>query len=186
MEADWSVALAADDPVIAVPWAAFVDLRLNQDFIDEIAEAKLNPPLRSALLALNSIGSPLWTAKCDVWTTCDEPYDPYEMEAEPGETAFGAGSYIDLLARDLETRESFALQEEWLRWLTGRLREVTASAARVDMVMRHAYVEGRSGFGVSWFVEGCGVTPKRAEQSWVNALGLALAVIMQSLRSDAG
>ncbi len=186
MEADWSVALAADDPVIAVPWAAFVDLRLNQDFVDEILETKSNPPLRSALLVLNSTESLLWTAKCDAWTTCDEPYDPYEMEAEPGETAFGAGSYIDLLARDLETRESFALQEHWVRWVTGRLREVTASAARVDLVMRHAHVEGRSGFGVSWFVEGCGPSAERAEQRWANALSLALAVIMQTLRSDAG
>jgi hypothetical protein len=49
MEADWSVALAAGDPVIIVPWAApdddvnqcrFVDLRKNLHRIDEIEEAR--------------------------------------------------------------------------------------------------------------------------------------------------
>ncbi len=60
MEADWSVALAADDPVITVPWATssddprkcrFVDLRLGGHLIDEIEEARSRPALRSALLA---------------------------------------------------------------------------------------------------------------------------------------
>src|ERR1700752_2838494 len=114
MEADWTVALAAGDPVITVPWAGsgdnirkcrFVDLRLRPDLIDEIEEARSKPPLRSALLLLNSATSPLWTAKCDTWTSSvddvAEPFDPYEMGAESGDTAFGAGSYIDLLARDL-------------------------------------------------------------------------------------
>ncbi len=63
MEADWSVALAADDPVITVPWASsaadsckcqFVDLRLGDYLIDEIEEARARPALRSALLVLNS------------------------------------------------------------------------------------------------------------------------------------
>ena len=102
------------DPVITVPWAAsattirkcrFVDLRLGAHLIDEIEEARAKPALRSALLLLNGAASPLWTAKCDAWTSSvdegAEPFDPYEMDAEPGETAFGAGSYIDLLARDV-------------------------------------------------------------------------------------
>ena len=180
MEADWSVALAEDDPTIAVPWASFVDLRLNRDLIDEIAEARANPPLRSALLALNSAESPLWTAKCDMWTSSDEPYDPYEMEADAEETAFGAGCYIDLLARDAEMRDSFSGQEQWLRQVTARLRAVAASAARVDMVLRYAQVDGRHGFGVSWFVEGCGATAERAEQMWARALRLALPVIQSA------
>ena len=124
MEADWSVALATADPVITVPWAAsdddepkcrFVDLRLGSHLIDEIEEARWRPALRSALLLLNGVDSQLWTAKCDAWTGSpeqgDDPFDPYEMDAEPGETAFGTGSYIDLLARDLEIRQSFDTQE---------------------------------------------------------------------------
>jgi hypothetical protein len=191
MEADWSVALATADPVISVPWAAsgdegpkcrFVDLRLGSQLIDEIAEAQGRPALRSGLLLLNGVASQLWTAKCDAWTSSpeqgDEPFDPYEMDAEPGETAFGAGSYIDLLPRDFQATGCFDTQERWLRTVTERLRAIAASSARVELVMRRAQIDAVPGFGVTWFVEGCGATPHRAEQGWSQAFDAALAVIM--------
>jgi hypothetical protein len=190
MEADWTVELAAGDPVITVPWAAsgddirqcrFVDLRLGPHLIDEIEEARSKPPLRSALLLLNAAPSPLWTAKCDAWTSSAdedaEPFDAYEMGAEPGEIAFGAGSYVDLLARDVSFLAAFERQERWIRAVTEVLRLAPASAARVELVLRRAEVEGTSGFAVTWFVEGCGSTAQRAGQHWAKALDLALAVI---------
>jgi hypothetical protein len=193
MEADWSVALAAGDPVIAVPWAAsgddirkgrFVDLRLGGHLIDEIEEARSKPALRSALLLLNGAVSPLWTAKCDAWTSSAddgaEAFDPYEMAAEPGYTAFGAGSYVDLLARDISFRSSFERQERWIRVVTEALRAIPASAARVELVLRRAEVEAVPGFAVTWFVEGCGATAQRAGQKWSETLDLALAVIMDA------
>jgi hypothetical protein len=87
MEADWSVELAADDPVIAVPWATvktpeelrgassrvarFIDLRESPqalgEILDEIEEARERPALRATLAALNRAGSMLWTSKCDAW-----------------------------------------------------------------------------------------------------------------------
>jgi hypothetical protein len=190
MEADWTVALAAADPVITVPWAAsdddvgkcrFVDLRLGAHLIDEIDEARAKPPLRSALLLLNAATSPLWTAKCDAWASSvddgAEPFDAYEMGAESGDTAFGAGSYVDLLARDVSFLTGFERQEKWIRAVTEVLRSTPASAARVELVLRRAEVEGTSGFAVTWFVEGCGSTAQRAGQRWAKALDLALAVI---------
>ncbi len=191
MEADWSVELAAPDPVITVPWAAygdsgssfrFVDLRLGTHLIDEIEEAQGRPALRSALLLLNGAGSQLWTAKCDAWSSSpeqgDDPFDPYEMDAEPGETAFGAGSYIDLLARDFETHWCFGAQERWLRAVTERLRAIPARAARVELVVRRAQVDAVPGYGVTWYVEGCGASAQRADQGWGQALDAALAAIM--------
>lgn len=191
MEADWTVALAAGDPVITVPWAEpgddiykrrFVDLRLGAHAIDEIEEARAKPPLRSALLLLNAASSPLWTAKCDTWTSSvdegAEPFDAYEMAAEPGETAYGAGSYVDLLARDVSFLSGFERQERWIRAVTDVLRSTPASAARVELVLRRAEVEGASGFAVTWFVEGCGSTAQRAEQRWARTLDLALAVVI--------
>jgi hypothetical protein len=190
MEADWTVALAAADPVITVPWAAsdddvgkcrFVDLRLGAHLIDEIDEARAKAPLRSALLLLNAATSPLWTAKCDAWASSvddgAEPFDAYEMGAESGDTAFGAGSYVDLLARDVSFLTGFERQEKWIRAVTEVLRSTPASAARVELVLRRAEVEGTSGFAVTWFVEGCGSTAQRAGQRWAKALDLALAVI---------
>jgi hypothetical protein len=190
MEADWTVALGAGDPVITVPWAAsgddirkcrFVDLRQGTHRIDEIEEARAKPPLRSALLLLNAATSPLWTAKCDAWTSSvdegAEPFDPFEMGTEPGDTAFGAGSYVDLLARDVSFLASFARQERWIRAVTEVLRSTPASAARVELVLRRAEVEGVSGFAVTWFVEGCGSSAQRAEQRWGRAMDLALVVV---------
>jgi hypothetical protein len=190
MEADWSVALASSDPVIIVPWAAsgdepewrFVDLRLNSHLIDEIEEALGRPALRSGLLLLNSAASQFCSAKCDAWTSSPEqgdgPFDPYEMDAEPGETTFGAGSYIDLLPRDFQTPGCFDTQERWLRAVTEKLRAIPARAARVELVLRRAQVDAVPGFGVTWFVEGCGATARRADQGWSHAFDAALAVIM--------
>jgi hypothetical protein len=191
MEADWSVELGATDPVITVPWAAcgedepkcrFVDLRLYPHLVAEIEEAQGRTALRSALVLLNGVTSQLWTAKCDVWNRGpeggDDPFDPYEMDAEPGETAFGAGSYIDVLPRDLEMSQWFDGQERWLRTVTERLRGVPARAARVELVLRRAVVDGIPGYGMTWFVEGCGETAQRAEQAWGGAFDLALAAIM--------
>jgi hypothetical protein len=191
MEADWSVALAADDPVITVPWAAsegergfrFVDLRLGEHLIDKIEEARTRPALRSALRVLNGAASPLWTAKCDAWTSSAdegaEPSDPYEMDATPGETAFGAGCYIDLLPREAGLLSSFERQERWLHVVTDALRKIPARAARVELVLRRAEVEAVPGYGVTWFVEGCGVSAHNAGHSWSEALTLALPAIME-------
>jgi hypothetical protein len=192
MEADWSVALTAADPVIVVPWAAsvddahrckFVDLRQDGRLIDEIEEVRGRPALRSALLQLNGATSHLFTAKCDAWTSSpdqgDEPFDPYEMDATPGETAFGAGSYIDMLPRDVEVRGCFETQERWMRRVVQRLRVTAAKAAKVDMVLRHAEVEETPGFAMTWFVEACGATVQSAGQRWGEALELAIAAIME-------
>jgi hypothetical protein len=197
MEADWSVALAADDPVITVPWGAcgndsgkcrFVDLRLHPHLLDEIEEVKERPRLRSALLLLNGGSSPFWTAKCDAWNQSTEGedalFDRYEMDAELGETAFGAGSYIDLLARDAAFFACFERQERWLRVVTERLRATPARAVRMELVLRPALVEAASGFAVTWFVEGCGATAHGAAQRWAHGLDLALAGIME-IGSDA-
>lgn len=186
MEADWSVELTADDPVIIVPWSAasdaprkckFVDLRLGPHLVDEIEEARPVPALRTALLLLNSEASPLLTVKCDTWES-DTPVDPYEMDATPADATLSTGSYIDLLARNSALRASFDRQERWLRSVAQALRAVPARAARVELILRRAQVDSVSGYGVSWFVEGCGATPLRARQAWSEAFGLALPVII--------
>jgi hypothetical protein len=190
MEADWSVALGAMDPIIIVPWKSgedegecqFVDLRLSPHLVDEIEEARRKPALRSGLLLLNGAGSQVWTAKCDIWTSSveqgDDPLDPYEMDAEPGSTAFGAGSYIDLLPRDFPAPGGLGAQERWLRQVTETLRATLSRAARVELVMRRAQVNAAAGFGVTWFVEGCGANPVEADRGWNQAFEAALAVIL--------
>ena len=190
MEADWAVALAADDPVIVVPWAAlpedakscrFVDLRTDLSGVDDIEEARATPALRAALVLLNERSSQFWTAKCDVWITGEgegaDPIDGYEMDAEAADTAFGAGSYIDLVPRSAAALASFAMQERWMRTVVQRLRSAPLRAARVDLVLRPALVEKAPGFAITWSVEGCGATAQLAQQKWFEALREALAIL---------
>ena len=125
--------MAADDPVITVPWAAssrrhpkcrFVDLRLDPHLIDEIEEARARPALRSALLLLNGVTSQLWTAKCDAWSSSaeqgDDPFDPYEMDAEPGETALAPARTLTCCRAISSFYQCFDSQERWLRAVTER------------------------------------------------------------------
>jgi hypothetical protein len=187
MEADWSVALGADDPWITVPWSAeeglrFLDLRRDPQLVNEIQEARASKGLASALLSLNGDASPFSTAKCGLWTTSAEqgepPADPYELDAEPGATDFTCGSYIDLVAPDTELLWSFDGLERWMRTITERLRVMPSKASRMDLVLRRAEVHGVEGFAVSWFVVGCGATAAEAVRSWEAALQVALQVIV--------
>ena len=74
--------------------------------------------------------------------------------------------------------QCFDGQERWLRAVTESLRGIPARAARVELVLRRALVDGVPGYGMTWFVEGCGETAQRAEQAWGGAFDLALAAIM--------
>jgi hypothetical protein len=102
------------------------------------------------------------------------------MNADPGEIPFGAGSYVDLLPRDGILSISFEGQERWIRWVTGKLREIPVRAARTEFVLRPAEVDGTPGFGVTWFVEGCGATAPRAAEAWEAAFDCALGVILDA------
>ncbi|HEV2273415.1 MAG TPA: hypothetical protein VGR96_04580 [Acidobacteriaceae bacterium] len=207
MEADWSVELGAEDPVIVVPWQGveeasrlpmespagtgvrFVDLREDPEAIEQIEEARREPSLRSALLALNEAGSPLWTAKCGLWTRShqegieaglDAAVDFREMEAEPEEASFAAGCYIDLLPRDAKANASFALQERWIRGMAEQVRGAAMRCARADFVLRHAEVCGVPGFAVTWFMEACGATRELAACRMAQALELTLPLVMEA------
>jgi len=160
----------------------FVDLRLGAHMVDEIEEARSKPALRTALLVLNAANSPFWTAKCDAWASSveegAEPIDPYEMDAEASDIALVQG------------RTLISCRGTSPSWLVSNVRSggsarsqryfvsTPARAARVELVLRRAEVEGVSGFTVTWFVEGCGSTAQHAGQRWAEALDLALAVVM--------
>ena len=186
MEADWSVELAAVDPVIVVPWHApdasleFIDLRRTPKRIDEIEEACRELALRSALLALNRAPSQLVTVKCDLWKSGPEDeIDPREMDARAEDAKFAAGCYIDMVSTDGDTRTSFAMQERWIRALTARLRSLELRCARIELVLRHAEIQDIPGFGVTCFVQGCGATSELAAFRRAEALALAVPLLIQ-------
>src|SRR5271166_4656139 len=108
MDADWSVELGADDPILEFPWSSpdgsqrYVDLSLHPDAIAEIPEAVRYPELREFLRTFNGPSSPWLTAKCDVWidqelAEAEEIYDAHLKQS----------SYVDLVRRDALARYSF-------------------------------------------------------------------------------
>lgn len=175
MEADWSVEIGSSAAVIDASWPGFVDLRGSPRDIDAVEEARLHPALREALLALNSGGSPVFTAKCDAWVLPGAEIDPDEFAAS-GETArVGFASYIDVVERDAARFRSFELQERQARELTSRLRALDVRQGRADLVVRSAFVKDDSGYGMTLYAAGCGAEDTGAYAAWQMVLGAAVA-----------
>ena len=153
MEADWEVEVGGSAPVIEAHWPGFIDLRAEPMRIADVTETKAFPPLAELLLALNSVGSPVWTSKCDVW------------EPEPGTLA----CYVDLLPLRGGVFAEWERAEAFCRVLVKRIapRAVPAvetqpghhpililsdemgSAATITLVVRRAITEQAEGFGVT-------------------------------------
>jgi hypothetical protein len=133
MEADWEVEVGGGAPVIDALWPGFVDLRLHPERIVEIQEAAASPALAELLLALNGAGSPLWTAKCDLW------------EPEPNELA----CYVDLLPVANTVFARWEQAEVFCREIVARLAPVSLPECRADFMVRQAIAGEAEGFGVT-------------------------------------
>jgi hypothetical protein len=133
MEADWEVEVGGGAPVIEALWPGFVDLRRNPERIGEIQEAAAFPALAGLLRSLNGAGSPVWTAKCDLW------------EPEANELA----CYVDLLPVAGVVFAQWEQAEAFCRELAARLAPVPLPECRVDLVVRQAIAGDTEGFGVT-------------------------------------
>jgi hypothetical protein len=73
MDADWSIELGRNDPVLEFPWSSedgsqqFVDLSYDLTSLDRIPEGRQYRELAAFLRAVNAPSSPWITTKCDVW-----------------------------------------------------------------------------------------------------------------------
>src|SRR5208282_2533865 len=102
MDADFSIELGREDPVLDFPWTdpagklAYFDLKRQPALIAKVEEAEQFPELAEFLRTVNSALSLVESAKCDVWTTA-------ELSAE--EEIFNAShkfaSYVDLVFSDV-------------------------------------------------------------------------------------
>src|ERR1035437_8837147 len=130
MHSDWTVACAADDAEIVIPWAGkdpslrYVDLRRSPEAIKEIPEAVENPCVAAALQRWNQPDPLLFTAKCDVWSYPAKLFDGEDLPEFP----FARGSYIDLLHADAATFASFEACEGQLRAWTETSRSIDVPA----------------------------------------------------------
>ncbi|MGD0940344.1 MAG: hypothetical protein ABR905_11585 [Terracidiphilus sp.] len=189
MEADWEFETGPDAaglaaPVIETRWAGFVDLQREPARAKELPETAQLPELAGALARLNAPFSPVWTSKCDVWTSLKTgDFDPDELDAPPGCAAHAMGCYIDLLPRG---------DRQWLqperaaddcKELCRILGAVRLRCGRADLVIRHALTISSASdpdsrnLGITAYLTSCGASQAEAKQ----ALQAALAALVDAL-----
>lgn len=140
MQADFSVELGHDDPVLELPWSSddpsvcYYDLKSCPELVRQISEAVAHPELSAFLTRINAQDSPLETAKCDLWQS-------REISAE--EEIFGAEqkfvSYIDLVFTDETIRGSFEKHEKFAGELCQLLNRAPDMPATVELILRRCY-----------------------------------------------
>lgn len=176
MQADWEFESGAGDPIIDGAWTGHVDLRRNPDHVRRISETGLLPALAPALLRLNSASSPVWTAKCDVWTA--EAIDPDELDAPAAKTACALACYIDLLGSDATGWRTIAEMEAFCRHLCGLLRAIPVRCCRADLVVRRAVLSAETEWlGITAYLTACGASSSQA----ASALSAAIDALVDSL-----
>lgn len=181
MEADWSVEIGPDLPCIDGSWEGFVDLRAAPKAVETIHEATEHFALRAALLELNAANSPVFTTRCDTWALAEEDIDRYEFGATREQTGAGFASYIDILERDAARFASFTFHEQRVRELTAYLRAISLKNGRVDFVLRAAFVQDQSGYGLTLYAAGCGADHVSAYASWKQMLAAAAAATIATV-----
>ena len=185
LEADWEVEVGQDAPVIDAAWAGFVDLRRAPERVLEIAEAAAFQPLSGLLLALNAEGSPVWTAKCDLWEA--EDATSTGIEPESGATAGEAGQqmalacYVDVLPVEGRVFAHWQQAEAMCREWVARLDAAAARRCRIDLVVRQALAGGAEGFGITAYLAGAG----RDRALAAEALAAAMTAFSGAIRGQA-
>jgi hypothetical protein len=179
MEADWSVEIGADLPVIAVPWEGFIDLRRAPSLANSLEETATAPALAQALGTLNAATSPVFTSKCDLWLLTPDDIDPLEFGASREQAQQGIACYIDVVARDAGVFASFAAHEAWVRAATAELCAIELPQARLDYVVRASSVDDFEGFAVTLYAAACAVTEADVKSIFHDALETATAITIR-------
>jgi hypothetical protein len=192
MQASWGIELAEDSAVLTVPWTddagrvAYIDLRAQPEAIQQIPEARENPPLAVALSRLNAADSRWATGKCDRWGLDEDDLQTaiYELDLESGEgsTWNGIGSYIDFYSLELAQFLSLQHHRELLQRLTSAAEGLAGHpTAMLELTLRRCVAEGQDGYAVTAFVYAVGGDAAQAEVSWAAALA-AMADILLACR----
>jgi hypothetical protein len=185
MDADFSIELDHDDPVLDFPWTdpsgklAYFDLKRHPELIAKIAEGQSFPELAEFFCSINSQRSAFETAKCDAWTTTE-----LTAEEEIFDVSHKLASYVDLVFTKLEARSSYDLHKEFAAKLSDLLRRAAEMPASVEICVRRCYFTDtqaatNQGFYFTLYVNGYGNDEGIARRNWSIALNLAANAILQ-------
>jgi hypothetical protein len=184
MDADFSVELGGEDPVLDFPWTdtsgrlAYFDLKRHPELLAQVEEAREHPELAEFLRIVNSARSVVESAKCDVWAT---------TELTPEEDIFGAShkfaSYVDLVLSHPDQRQSFPEHERLAKRLAVLLRRAPETSSSAELCVRRCFFaegyETRDGFYFTVYVNGYGSDEAAARQNWAIGMKLVGNAIVQ-------
>lgn len=184
MDADFSIELEREDPVLDFPWSdpagklAYVDLKRRPELMAEVEEAARFSELREFLRILNSARSIVETAKCDAWATTE-----LTDEEEIYDASHKFASYVDVVFSDFDRRLSFAVHEQFAQQLVELLRRTPETPSAAEVGVRRSYFlqdDGvREGFYCTLYVNGYGSDEAGARLNWGVALKLMANAIVQ-------
>jgi hypothetical protein len=184
MDADFSIELSREDPVLDLPWTdpaakvAYVDLKRHPELMPRIEEAEKFPELRDFLQTLNSAPSKVETAKCDAWATSD-----LSVEEDVYAASHKFASYVDVVFSAIDARLSLPAHEQFARTLVESLRRLPEIRAAAEVCVRRCFFaqqDGvREGFYCTLYVSGYGPDEGSARQQWGAGLKLAENAIAQ-------
>jgi hypothetical protein len=195
MDADFSIELGHDDPVLDFPWTdpagklAYVDLKRNPELIESIEEAQTFPELAEFLRLLNSPRSLVETAKCDAWMTTD-----LNAEEDIYSASHKCASYVDVVFSRKDARRSLPVHEQFARQLVALLARAPETPSAVEVCVRRCYFtesndkggEVEEGFYCSMFLSGFGNEEVNARLSWGVGLKLVGNAIAQLSAAEKG
>jgi hypothetical protein len=191
MDADFSIELGQEDPVLDFPWSdpagelAFVDLKRRPELLVRIAEARRLPELAEFLRVANSARSIVETAKCDAWET-----NELNAEEEIYAASHKFASYVDVVFSNLDARLSLQAHEQFARKLIALLRRAPETPSAAEVCVRRCYFGENScvqeGFYLTLYVSGYGNAAASARLNWGVALKLLGNAILQLSAGAAG
>jgi hypothetical protein len=180
MEADWEVEVGGGAPVIEALWPGYVNLLQSPERLGEITETVAFPALGDLLLALNGTGSPLWTAKCDVWEPDEIDLGGFSPDANT-QPPCALACYVDLLPREGKVFAQWKQAEGFCRqWVDG-VAALALPGCRADLIVRQAIAGEADGFGVTAYFSAAGADQAAATE----ALTAALSAFARTIPSAA-
>ncbi|MGA3105742.1 MAG: hypothetical protein ABSD53_14775 [Terriglobales bacterium] len=190
MDADFSVELTREDPVLDLPWSdpegkfAYVDLKRHPEGLASIVEAEDFPDLRDFLRVMNSSRSLFETAKCDAWATAE-----LAVEEEIYNAAHKFVSYVDVVFSATDGRLSLARHEQFAKELVALLRRAPETPSSAEVCVRRCYFAEdaerpvQEGFYFTLYVSGYGDHEDSARMNWGVALKLVGNAMVQLSRA---